>query len=166
MKTKQVILGIVAASTLLILFLIVAIFNIYDDKLSFQFLNKYEVEQRDPWTTKTHTGENITYIIKADYDTFIEAAKTELLAKGFSDVTDPNKEYSRQEYEKDAFEDVRVEIYFAIVRTGFAINKPLYGPLEIKVHRIKPKLSIHNFWNYLNREYMIIKSKMKHRKGR
>ena len=161
MKTKQVILGIVAVSTLLILFLIVAIFNIYDDELSFQFLSKYEAERRHSWATIAHTGEDVTYLIKADYDTFIEAAKTELLAKGFSDITDPNTDY-RRVYERDAFEDVRVEIYFAIVRTGFAVNEPLYGPLEIKVRRIKPKLNIQNFWNYLKMEYMKIRFKVKY----
>lgn len=160
-RIKRVILGIAAALTLLIFFSIVAIFNICDNESSFQFLNQYEVEQRSSWASKTHISENITYRINADYDTFIESAKAELLAKGFIDKTDPNKPY-KQVYEKDAFEDVQIEIYFAVVRSGLALNKPLYGPLDIKVHRIKPKLSIKNLWNYLKREYMKIKFKVKY----
>jgi hypothetical protein len=164
MKTKHVILGIGGVSTLLILILIAAIFISYDNELSFQFLNQYEPEQKQSWSTRHNTGEHFRYHFKADYDSFIEAAKSELLAKGFSDITDPNKYYLRQVYEKDAFEDVQVEIRFAIMRSGPAIDKPIYSWIDVTVMRNKPKFSIKYCLDYLKREYAKMKYRVKYNK--
>jgi len=157
MKTKHVILGIVGASTLLIIILIVAIFNSYDNELSFQFLNQYEAEQKQSWATKNNTGEHLRYHFKADYDSFIEAAKSELLAQGFSDITEPNEYYKLQVYEKQALEHVRVQIRFAIIRSGPAVNNPINFWIDVQVMRTRPKFSIKNCWKYLKREYLKIK---------
>jgi len=157
MKTKHVILGIVGASTLLILILIVAIFNSYDNELSFQFLNQYEAEQKQSWATRHDTGELVGYHFKEDYDSFIEAAKSELLSQGFNDITDPNKYYERQVFEKRAFEHVRIEIRFAVIRSSPTINKSLYSWIDVEVMRTRPKFTIKNCWEYLRREYLKIK---------
>lgn len=163
MKTKHIILGILAASTLLIFSLFIAIFNSSDGEWSFQFLNQYEedVEQRRSWATKNQTGEHVGYHLKADYDRFTEAAKSDLLAQGFSDMTKPNEDYELLVYEKQAFEHIRVEIRFAIIRSGPAINDPKHSWIDVTVDQTKPKSRIKYYWNNVKRAFLKIKFKLK-----
>ena len=160
-KIKQVILGIAAVLILLIVLLVAVIFEIYDDELSFRFLDPYEATRRNSWDAKDYFGEDISYHFRVDYDTFIETAKTELLANGFSDVSDPNHPY-KLTYAKYAFGETEVEIRFAIVRNGPAINQPVNFWLDVKIHRIRPKLNIHNSWDFLKIKYARIRYKLKY----
>ena len=163
MKTKRVFFGIVAASTLAILLLIVAIFNSYDEEWLIRFLNQYGTpEQRSPWATDYESGEYVRYHFKADYDTFTEAAKSELIAQGFSDITKPNEDYKLLVYERQAFEDIRVEIRFAIIRSGPAINNPIHSWIDVTVNRTKPRSRIKYYWNNLKRAFVRIKFKLKY----
>ena len=155
MKKKRVILGTLGALTLLILILIVVVFFSYDDELSFQFLNQYEPEKKQSWSTRHNTEEYVRYHFKADYDKFTEAAKSELLSQGFKNITDPNKYYREQIFEKKDFERVRIDIRFAVVRSGPAINRSVYSWIDVTMYRSKPRLSVK-----LKLLYLMIKYKL------
>ena len=160
MKKKRVILGTLGALTLLILILIVVVFFSYDDELSFQFLNQYEPEKKQSWSTRHNTEEYVRYHFKADYDKFTEAAKSELLSQGFKNITDPNKYYREQIFEKKAFEQVRIDIKFAIERSGPAIDRSVFSWIDVTILRQKPRLSLKNCWNYLRILYLKTKFRL------
>ena len=91
----------------LVLCLTVVVFRSYPRKMSFHFLGGYEPERQSKVSTEDGTYERLQYHFKADYDTFALAAKSELLAKGFRDTTEPDRYRYEREYVRESHGRIR-----------------------------------------------------------
>lgn len=158
MKRKHIILGISTAFTLLIVILFVSAVMSKDEDWLYHFLDQYgPAEHKKTWESKNGSGEYVRYHIKTDYDSFTEAAKSKLLARGFSDLTEPDDYYRLQVYEKKDLERVQIEISFAIRRRGFGVENPVNSWIDVTVIRQRPKLSLRQYWHYLKWRFVKIR---------
>ena len=138
-----------AGLVILVLCLTVVVFRSYPRKMSFHFLDGYEPERQSKGSTEIGTHEHLQYHFKADYDTFALAARSELLSKGFQDITEPNEYGYGRVYERQSFDYILVEIRFAIVRTDGVSNRPIHSWIDITITREKPKFTFKNYWRYV-----------------
>jgi len=152
MKKRRVITCVVAGLVILVLCLTVVVFRSYPRKLSFRFLDGYEPEKQSKASTERGTFESLQYHFKADYDTFALVAKSELLARGFQDITEPNEYRYGRDYVRESYGRTRVVIRFAIARTDAVSDRPIYSWLDITIVREKPKFTFKNYWRYVRVE--------------
>jgi hypothetical protein len=136
-RKTRIIIGVAVGLAICVLCSVAAVVASYRKGLSFRFLDGYEPERQSKVITDRGTYEILQYHFKADYDTFALAAKSELLSKGYQDITDPNEYDYGQDYERRAFDRTRVEIDYAVVR------------IHITITRDKPKFTIKGYWRYV-----------------
>jgi len=149
MKKRRVIICVMAGLVMLVLCLTVVVFRSHHRTMSFHFLDGYEPERQSKGLTERGTYEYLRYHFKADYDTFSLAAKSELLSKGFQDITEPDRYRYARDYERRHFDQIRVEIRFAIARTDAVSDRPVYSWIDIAIVRVKPKFTFKNYWRYV-----------------
>jgi len=139
MKTKQTIICALAGSTMLVLFLAVVLFGSSEDEMTFQFLAKYEPTDHKPPSSQGFWGEGLKYKFEADYDTFTKAAKSELSAKGFEDVTEANgMDHIGLLYWRGYIEHVQVRITYSVQRKDPNDKKPIYSWIHVEMRRYNP----------------------------
>ena len=152
MKTKQTIICVVAGSTILLLFLAIVLFGSFEDDISFQFLDKHEPTGHKSGSARGYSDESLTYNFQADYDTFTEAAKSELPAKGFEEITDPNVRQPEHIYLRRSIELCLVWIDYEVVRKDPNDKEPINSWISMRITRRNPD-SIKTYWEYLNMRF-------------
>ena len=138
-----------AGLVILVLCLTVVVFRSYPRKMSFHFLDGYEPRRQSKVSIEDWTYEHLQYHFEADYDAFDLAAKSELLAKGFQDTTEPDRSRHEREYVRERYGRIRVRIRFAIGRTDAVGDGPRYYWIDVTVMREKPKFTFKNYWRYV-----------------
>ena len=152
MKTKQSIICVVAGSTILVLFLAVVLFGSFEHDVSFKFLDKHEPIERKSRAVGGFSDESLKYHFKGDYDTFIKAAKSELSAKGFEEITDPNGRLPGHLYLRRSIEHCMAWIDYEIVRKDPNDKKPIYGWIYVQITRRNPG-NIKAYWASLEARF-------------
>ena len=142
-----------AIGSLLFLIVIVTVIGIAlhtsGRSTSFKFLAEYTPMTQEAHASKGVTYEVIQYHFKADYDSFTKAAQAELHSKGFQDVTPPDQENIRLEYEKRAYGEIKIDIRYAIIRSDPNSTYPINSWIDIDIICVGPEFHLWSYLNYL-----------------